>query len=142
MQKTDIIISHTKQNRGKGLILLLLIVFLVILMLGNPSSSAWWIKCPLYLFTGWQCPFCGLQRQLHALLHLHFAEAWRLNPVLLMCYPYFAILFLSYFFPDVFRNPRLPRCLRRFFRVCISDRVLLIFFCILLVWGVLRNVLQ
>lgn len=125
---------------GKWFVLLAVFAFMVVYALGNPASSAWWLKCPLYLFTGWQCPFCGLQRQLHALLHLHFAEAWGLNPFLLLCYPYFLLLFFSAICPEMVRSPRVPLMLRRFFAFCLSDRVFFIFVAALLLWGVVRNV--
>lgn len=131
--------ANFKLSMGKWIILFAVIAFIVILMLGNPSSSAWWLKCPLYLFTGWQCPFCGLQRQLHALLHFHFVEAWQLNPVLLLCYPYLFLLFLSALCPNILNVSRQHPHIHRFLSVCLSDRTLLIFAIIMLVWGIARN---
>ena len=131
--------SHFKISKGKGVILLAFIVFIAIYFLGNPSSSAWWLKCPLHALTGWQCPFCGMQRQLHALLHFRIAEAWRLNPVLLLSYPYLFFLLFTYIFPNINCSPRLPHCLRRILLFCLSDRALFIFFAVLLLWGIIRN---
>ena len=132
--------AYFKISKGKGvMVLLALIVFLAIYLLGDPSSSAWWLKCPLHVLTGWQCPFCGLQRQLHALLHFRIYDAWLLNPVLLLCYPYLLLLFVSSIFPNILHSSRLPRCLRRFFAICISDRAIFVFFAVLLLWGLGRN---
>ncbi|MGN1359189.1 MAG: DUF2752 domain-containing protein [Kiritimatiellia bacterium] len=45
--------------------------------------------------TGWQCPGCGTLRGLHALLHLRFAEAWQLNPFMVVSLPLLAVLSVS-----------------------------------------------
>ncbi|MCH5174717.1 MAG: DUF2752 domain-containing protein [Prevotellaceae bacterium] len=133
-------ISHFRISKGKGgIILLAFVVFIAIYFLGNPSSSAWWLKCPLHVLTGWQCPFCGMQRQLHALLHLRIAEAWRLNPVLLLSYPYLLLLLLASVCPSILITQRLSPRLRRLLAVGVSDRVLFVFFAVLLLWGVVRN---
>ena len=131
--------SHFKISKGKGVILLAFIVFLAVYLFGDPYSHTWWLKCPLHALTGWQCPFCGLQRQLHALLHFHLCEAWRLNPVLLLCYPYLLLLLVSSIFPNTLHSSSLPRRLRRFLAVCISDRAIFVFLTVLLLWGVARN---
>ena len=131
--------SYFKISKGKGVILLAFVVFIAIYFLGNPSSSAWWLKCPLHALTGWQCPFCGMQRQLHALLHFRIAEAWRLNPVLLLSYPYLLLLLLISVCPSLLTTLRLSPRLRRLLAVGVSDQVLFVFFAALLLWGVVRN---
>lgn len=40
-------------------------------------------QCLFYRLTGWQCPGCGTQRAVHALLHGRFAAAWHYNAALL-----------------------------------------------------------
>lgn len=40
-------------------------------------------QCLFKRLTGYDCPGCGTQRALHALLHGHFAEAWHYNAALL-----------------------------------------------------------
>ena len=37
-------------------------------------------RCMFLTLTGWQCPGCGSQRALHALLHGDIASAWALSP--------------------------------------------------------------
>ena len=49
--------------------------------------------CPLYALTGLYCPGCGSTRCLHALVHLDFATAWAMNPLLLLSLP--ALLLLT-----------------------------------------------
>lgn len=47
----------------------------------NPeNSSEGFFRCPLHLITGFQCPFCGSQRAIHHLLHLHPIKALAYNP--------------------------------------------------------------
>lgn len=72
-----------------------------------------------------------MQRQLHALAHLNFAEAWRLNAGLLLCYPYLSVLFLSQLSPS-FRNTRLSK-------KCHSRAAFLSFLIFFILWGILRN---
>lgn len=47
--------------------------------LADPATATWMPKCPWRLLTGTQCPGCGAQRALHALLHGHPLEALRHN---------------------------------------------------------------
>jgi len=51
-------------------------------------------KCPFWKITGYQCPGCGSQRATHALLNLHVAEAFALNPLLVLAIPYLLIGFV------------------------------------------------
>lgn len=113
-------------------VLLAMLGLLVALVLGNPYSDAWWLKCPLRVLTGYQCPFCGMQRQVHSLLTLQWGEAWRLNPVLLLSYPYWLVLFFSACFPRWRDN--------RWVALCRSDKTIFFVIGILLLWGVARNV--
>jgi len=54
----------------------------------DPFQSAWFPKCPLKTFTGLDCPGCGSQRAIHALLHGEFLAAIRYNALLLPFIPY------------------------------------------------------
>ena len=52
-------------------------------------------KCMFRTITGWDCPGCGSQRALHALLHGHIAEAWSFNPFVFIAVPvgmYYAVV--------------------------------------------------
>ena len=55
----------------------------------DPSHSAWLPQCPFHALTGWECPACGGQRALHALLHGRPGEAVRFNLFLVVSVPYF-----------------------------------------------------
>ena len=49
----------------------------------DPAASGTSPRCLLKYITGYDCPGCGSQRALHALLHGHAYEAWRYNPAIL-----------------------------------------------------------
>jgi hypothetical protein len=51
--------------------------------LGAVLALHWLPDLPLCFFkasTGLDCPTCGTTRSVYALLHGHFAQAWRYNP--------------------------------------------------------------
>jgi hypothetical protein len=52
-----------------------------------PSENSFYPDCLFLKVTGWECPGCGSTRALHALLHLHLAEAIALNPLFTMAFP-------------------------------------------------------
>lgn len=91
------------------------------------------LPCPLYQLTGWQCPYCGLQRSVVELCQGHWADAWGLNPLFWLTSPYLLLLFLGAFDLWGLGTSQLYRWARR-------DRTLLGYGLIMLVWGVLRNV--
>ena len=112
--------------------LVLVLAVLAMLYLGAPGSESWWLKCPMYQLTGWQCPLCGLQRAVHAFLHGNFLEAWRYNPALWLLLPYVAVWVLGSFSERVARS--------RVYAWVISSRVVLAVILLLCIWGVARNV--
>lgn len=59
----------------------------------NPAHYTWFPKCPFRALTGLQCPGCGSQRAIHALLHGHVGEAFRQNALVPMAIPYVMIGF-------------------------------------------------
>ena len=70
----------------------LLCLYLGVLSLGMPMP-----RCAFLEVTGWQCPGCGSQRALAALLHGHPLEAWRYN---LMLPPALAMILLLWLLPQ------------------------------------------
>ena len=59
-----------------------------ILFFFNPAEHVFYPACYFHALTGLNCPGCGSLRAMHQLLHGHFAEAARLNLLLLLCLPY------------------------------------------------------
>ena len=120
-----------KTTSSRILVLLVGAFALFALYWGNPENDGWWLKCPLYQLTGWQCPLCGSQRAVHAFLHGCWSEAWHYNPGLWLFLPY-GLLLLAGSFSSRLRQTWL---LRR----CYDDRVMLLCFLFALGWGLARN---
>ncbi len=86
----------------RTIIILLVIVFLIGLTilygLVSPTSSPFFPKCPFLLLTGLECPGCGSQRTIHALLNGRFITAIKTNPLVVLAIPYLlAVLYLLAF---------------------------------------------
>jgi hypothetical protein len=77
---------------------LLLLAALALLLLVDPAESVWMPKCPFKLLTGLQCPGCGGQRAVHALLHGDVVGALRYNWFLIYAAPYLLLLIVERFF--------------------------------------------
>lgn len=80
-----------------------IVVVATLLLLGafyffvDPGSSIVAPKCVVKALTGYDCPSCGGQRALHALLHGEVADAFRLNPFLVVAVPYLLALLYAHF---------------------------------------------
>jgi hypothetical protein len=98
----------------------------------SSQGEAWWLKCPLFQLTGWQCPLCGLQRAVHAFLHGDLLAAWRYNPALWLLLPYVGVWLLGSCSDRVARS--------RVYAWATSSRVVLAVILLLCMWGVARNV--
>ena len=109
-----------------------LLIVVVALALGNPHDDKWLLQCPLYQLTGIKCPLCGGQRAVHELLHLDIKEAWMLNPGLFVLSPYLLLLLAGQLFPQLQESSRI-------IRFCYRDKVIFLFFAVLSLWGVVRN---
>lgn len=122
--------------RGRSILLLaggaLLLVLLAVYAFVDPSQAWWMPKCPVYTFTGWQCPGCGSQRAVHALLQGDFSEAFAHNALFLLMIPFLALMAYAEF--SRLRRPRLYRALNR--PVVIISVSMLI-----LSWAVVRNLI-
>lgn len=59
-------------------------------------------KCMLKTLTGYDCPSCGIQRALHALLNGEFKAAFWLNPFLAFILPYVVVLLYTVLSKDRF----------------------------------------
>ena len=98
----------------------------------NPSNVNFMPVCPLYSMTGLACPGCGLTRGFHALFHGDILTALGYNALL----PIFAVI-LGFFFLSMVlvavrgRGLRIP---------AFSTNALWVFFVLLLVFGVVRNI--
>jgi hypothetical protein len=68
---------------------------LVILYLWDPATTTLYPRCPFHALTGYYCPGCGSLRAIHHLLHGEIGNAFRLNPLLVLCLPPLAYAMLA-----------------------------------------------
>ena len=95
----------------------------------DPSVHAY-PRCLFLALTGWECPGCGSQRALHALMHGQIAAAWGYNSLLLIEIPIFAVYAVSGLAPR--RWPRLHRFIT-------SRGFILSLLTVIILWTILRN---
>lgn len=124
-------------KRSFWLILLLLIAVggIVVYTLFDPTRHAWMPQCPFRLLTGWNCPACGLQRALHALLHGRFQEAFSYNYFFIVSIPYLIALLIAEVLKQRHRGQDFIRAVEHPF----IARTYIVFF---IVWGIVRNLLH
>lgn len=96
----------------------------------DPAHSAWIPKCAFHSITGYDCPGCGSQRMLHALLHGDFAAAWQANAFIICVTPLLALM--AYAAATRQRHPLLYSRLN-------SLPVIIILTVALIAWSILRN---
>lgn len=84
-------------------------------------------RCLLQAITGYDCPGCGTQRALHAILHARVGEAWAFNPAVFFAVPMAALYLLA---------DRLPRFVQR---VLYAPAFILAVAAAILAWWIGRN---
>ena len=99
----------------------------------DPLDYAIFPKCPVKMLTGLDCPGCGSQRAIHALLNGQVAEAFRSNALMVLAIPYV----LAGFAFDLVRTPgeRLLKWRKRLF----GETAIYIIIGIITAFTVLRN---
>ncbi|QIY84146.1 DUF2752 domain-containing protein [Chryseobacterium sp. NEB161] len=83
-----------KKNVGYIIVVAFVVVIIAVYYFLNPSDSSLFLSCPLKSVTGYDCPGCGSQRALHALLHGRFAEAFGFNPLFVISIPLVLLILL------------------------------------------------
>ena len=81
----------------KAIIVFLLLCLVVIYYNLDPAKTIFYPKCIFHILTGYDCPSCGGQRALYALLHGRWLDAVKLNPFLLVSIPYAIAVFYTSF---------------------------------------------
>lgn len=102
----------------------------VVYALFDPAQTWWMPKCPVHLLTGFDCPGCGSQRAIHALLRGRVDEAFAHNALLVVMIPFISLT--AYAELTRGRNPRLYRALAH-------PAVVVAVIVLVVVWAVLRN---
>ena len=108
----------------------ILAVAVTVYALFDPATAPF-PRCPFLSLTGLQCPGCGSQRAIHALLHADIAGAWRSNALLVLSLPLVALLLVAR--AKNRRWPRLHNALN-------SRTVIWIVFTVIVIWWIARNI--
>ena len=87
-------------------------------------------RCTVKTLTGLDCPGCGAQRAIHAMLHGHILEALRLNALFVIELPLLLLLALTSLFTDRFHRLR---------RILVSRTFILILLATIIVFTIVRN---
>lgn len=101
----------------------------------NPVSFQWPFHCPFKLITGLQCPGCGGQRAMYALLHGNVGEAVSYNLFLLYAGPYLLAIIVAHIMPQGKWQCKLQSF--------VENKYVIWFYIIsFFVWLVVRNILH
>lgn len=111
------------------------VVLLTIYYLYDPVASQWTPKCSFKLVTGLQCPGCGIQRALHALLQGRFLDAIHYNYFLLFSGPYIILFGIRVLLPKGKVKDKLTSIIE-------DKRLIWLYIILFFVWFVLRNMLN
>ncbi len=65
----------------------------------NPTEHGFYPRCPLYVWTGLQCPGCGGLRAVHQMLHGHWREAYAFNPLVVLLTPFVPLMVIGHWLP-------------------------------------------
>ena len=117
---------------GKNWIFVVIILVVVgYYFLLNPYEQEYFfISCPFYQISGYQCPGCGSQRAFHELLHLRFFEAIKQNALFVMAIPYFLLIYYTSFHQEKYRKLR---------QMLMGNKTLLILLVVAILFGIFRN---
>lgn len=86
--------------RGKILLITIEVIAVIVLLflaLVYPATTIFAPKCMFKYLTGYDCPACGIQRSLHALLNGDTVTTLRYNYFLLISIPYFLVVAITTF---------------------------------------------
>lgn len=98
----------------------------------DPSSAAWMPRCPSKMLTGLDCPGCGSQRALHALLHGDLAASLRFNALLIP-----AMVTVALITAAEWQKERWPR----FHKAMTGNVAVYATLSVIILWAIVRNLL-
>lgn len=107
-------------------------VLAVVYSLFDPAETLWMPKCPVHVLLGLDCPGCGSQRAIHALLHGDLKAATDANALILFFLPVVAVMAVG----ELYRN-RWPR----FYKALMHPAVIFGLLGIVLTWTIVRNII-
>jgi hypothetical protein len=119
-------------KKSEFYLLIVAIALLPIYFFLDPSSFAFFPKCPFLTLTHLECPGCGSQRAIHQLLNFNLLGAFKFNFLLVLFLPillyHFSLQILSYFSKREYR-----------FKMLYHKLTPYIIFTITLIFWVIRN---
>lgn len=120
-------------NTTKRILVIAIVVVGLIILYGifDPATSIAAPKCLFKTLTGYDCPSCGGQRALHALLNGKVGRAFMLNPFLFIVTP--LIITIAY---STFSKSKLAQHLKPIVQ---SSTAIGIYLFLYFVWWILRN---
>lgn len=119
---------------SKGLLLLAFIATAAALyFIFDPLTYEWFPKCAFYKMTGLECPACGSQRAIHAILHGNILEGLRTNPFILISIPYGFCLILIVLLKTPFTERMRAKLL--------NHKVVYLYCIIFIGWWIIRNLI-
>ncbi|NGM66204.1 DUF2752 domain-containing protein [Sphingobacterium sp. SGR-19] len=101
----------------------------------DPVAHSWFPQCPFKALTGFDCPGCGSQRAVHAILHGDFREALHHNALLLPFIPYLTFGFGYRFVKDPNEH------LLKWRKILFGEYAIKVLAAIIFAYFVLRNVM-
>ena len=104
----------------------------------DPKASLIMPKCILKELTGWDCPSCGVQRAIHALLHGHIAEAFSYNFFFAIAVP---LLLLTAYATIMIKRPKPSAATIKLYNFVTSRYTLLSYVALFFLWWIIRNLL-
>lgn len=107
------------------------VIAIVLLYIYDPTTACFSYHCPVKSLTGFDCPGCGGQRAVHALLHLHVKEALAYNPFLVIVTIYLASVIII----RCLKGPRIDK-IRRFI---LGETMVWIYLVLMIIWTIARN---
>lgn len=96
----------------------------------DPAEVKWMPRCIWKVATGTDCPGCGSQRMVHALMHGDFQSAWHANAYALCMLPLIGLMIWLELFREIH-----PRLYRRIY----SPVVIWTMAVSVVAWWILRN---
>lgn len=108
------------------------VLAIILLYIYDPMATDISYKCPIKSLTGFDCPGCGGQRAMHAMLHFRVREAVAYNPFLVIVTLYLAGVIIIRFL----NGPRIDRIRN----ILLSEKVVWIYLAMMTIWTVVRNI--
>ncbi len=104
----------------------------------DPEKSVIMPKCPMKMVTGWQCPSCGAQRAIHALLHGNLKEAIQYNLFYIVAVPF---LLLTIYAILTRKRDKPGNFTITLYKFVTNRYTLLSYIGLYIIWWIVRNII-